>query len=29
VLEQAVFERLGHLEGDMNAWSAAGRPTVK
>jgi phage shock protein E len=29
VLEQAGFTRLGHLEGDMNAWSAAGRPTAK
>jgi rhodanese-related sulfurtransferase len=29
VLEQAGFKRLGHLEGDMNAWSAAGRPTAK
>jgi rhodanese-related sulfurtransferase len=29
VLEQAGFKRLGHLEGDMNAWSAAGRPIAK
>jgi rhodanese-related sulfurtransferase len=29
VLEKAGFERLGHLEGDMNAWSAAGRPIAK
>jgi rhodanese-related sulfurtransferase len=29
VLEQAGFRRLGHLEGDMNAWSAAGRPIAK
>lgn len=29
VLEKAGFERLGHLEGDMDAWSAAGRPTAR
>jgi rhodanese-related sulfurtransferase len=29
VLEKAGFQRLGHLEGDMNAWSAAGRPIAK
>lgn len=29
VLEKAGFRQLGHLEGDMNAWSAAGRPIAK
>lgn len=29
VLEKAGFQRLGHLEGDMSAWSAAGRPIAK
>jgi rhodanese-related sulfurtransferase len=29
VLEKAGFRKLGHLEGDMNAWSEAGRPIEK
>jgi phage shock protein E len=29
VLQQAGFTRLQHLEGDMQGWTAAGRPTAK
>jgi rhodanese-related sulfurtransferase len=29
VLERAGFERLQHLDGDMTAWSDAGRPIAK
>ena len=29
VLKQSGFARLGHLEGDMQAWSESGRPVEK
>ncbi len=29
VLQKAGFTRLRHLEGDMQGWTAAGRPTAK